>query len=130
VTNLNETSHPVTIEALEGRTLFAAAPISAVEVAVNDGEFELHISGTSKADQISLNRTAVGMRVTDANGFDATFTTPFAAVRINAGAGNDSVKVDASVFTRTIIKGGAGNDVLVGGSGDDQIYGEAGSDTI
>ena len=58
---------------------------------------------------------------------------------INAGAGDDTITVDASVTEdltlvggngRDFIYGGGGNDIIVGGAGDDLVRAGAGSDIV
>jgi Ca2+-binding RTX toxin-like protein len=53
-----------------------------------------------------------------------------AAYRVAAGAGNDEIRVHASIVLPTILAGEAGNDVIEGGSGADWLLGGAGDDTL
>lgn len=126
--NNRKNNNAVTIEALEGRTLFAAAPLGIAEVAV-DGGTQLQITGTNKADNIAITQTASGLKVA-AVGFEQTLTGIYKSIKVNAGAGNDRVTVDNSVVTNVVLYGGAGNDTLTGGAGNDKIYGEAGNDQL
>jgi hypothetical protein len=52
------------------------------------------------------------------------------SVRIDAGAGNDSVFVDPNVTFPLFINGGAGNDYLKGGSGPNALIGGTGNDIL
>jgi hypothetical protein len=49
---------------------------------------------------------------------------------VNAGAGNDSVNVAASVAIPVTLRGGPGQDRLVGGSGADKLVGGSGDDIL
>ncbi len=49
---------------------------------------------------------------------------------VNADAGDDQVRVAASVSVPVTLRGGAGADVLIGGSGPDKLYGGAGPDKL
>lgn len=49
---------------------------------------------------------------------------------VNAGDGNDTVFVTATIRIPTELHGGTGDDALTGGRGDDQIFGDDGVDTL
>lgn len=58
---------------------------------------------------------------------------------INAGSGDDSIRIDSSVTSNMVLAGGAGrdfiyggsgNDILIGGSDDDLVRGGSGSDIV
>ncbi len=117
--NNNRNHNAVTIEALEGRTLFAASVIEVSEVAVAGGT-QLQVIGTAKADNISISQTEAGLKVM-AVGFEQTLTGSYKSIKVLAGAGNDRVTIDSSVTINAALYGGAGNDTLVGGAGDDQF---------
>lgn len=53
-------------------------------------------------------------------------------IRVFGGAGDDAITIDIPGNTRirTVLNGGAGDDVIVGGPGRDTIYGGRGTDTI
>jgi Ca2+-binding RTX toxin-like protein len=49
---------------------------------------------------------------------------------VNAEAGDDQIRVSASVSIPVTLHGGTGNDILVGGSGPDSLSGGAGNDKL
>ena len=115
-----------TLERLEGRTLFAAAPATAV---LNNGLLE--ITGTNRADEIHVTRNAGQLDVT-ANGallgsFDLSATD---SIRVDAGNGRDTVVIDAAISLNAVLLGGNGKDSLTGGSGDDTLDGGKGKDVL
>jgi Ca2+-binding RTX toxin-like protein len=114
-----------------------AAP--AVRAQVVDGR--LRVSGSPFADQIALRLSAADpsqLQVdVDADGTaDETFDIDsFAAIVVDAGRGNDVVKLDTAngPFTTakpTIVAGGSGNDTLLGGSGNELFFGGRGNDFV
>lgn len=128
-----------------------AAPVVAAEPAVTatvaDGT--LHVVGSASSDRIALrlsrdDRTQLQIDIGDDGSADLTFDlNSFDAIDVEAGNGNDTVRIDdvngkftTSKATRidgqngddTLI-GGGGNEVLVGGRGDDVIDGNGGADT-
>ncbi len=127
---------PLTPEPLEPRRLMA----SVAEVATPRG-LELHITGTDLDDQIHLAPaddasaqgdaapTPSGLLVS-AGGQTTTWHGDYAAIRIDAGAGDDVVTVHADVVVAVWLIGGDGNDTLSGGSGDDHLYGGAGDNLL
>jgi hypothetical protein len=122
-------SRPV-FETLEGRAMLAAtgAPLAVSEVPFADGT-QLRVTGSAKSDQITVRQTAAGLVL--ANGkWSATYGGDYNGIRIDAGAGNDSVALDSSVTIDATLFGGAGTDALTGGAGDDHLYGGAGANTL
>lgn len=116
------------IEALEGRQLLSGGPLGFSTVQ-GVAAPELRITGTPGNDQIAARQTSAGLVVSN-GGWSQTFTKSFASLSIDAGNGNDSVAIDASVNIPATIFGGAGNDTLSGGSGNDTIYGGSGSNQL
>ena len=132
-------------------TSIAAAPVAAaapsVTATVADGT--LHIQGSPHSDHIALrvsrdDRTQLQVDVGDDGSADASFDlNTFGAIDVDAGNGNDTVKIDQvnGAFTNSkatridggngddTLIGGSGNEVLVGGRGDDVIDGNGGADT-
>ena len=51
-------------------------------------------------------------------------------LRIETGAGDDTIRIDESLNLPTMILTGGGNDQISGGSGEDVIWGGAGNDTL
>ena len=128
-------------------TVTGAAAAPTVQAAVTDGT--LRISGSPLADKIVLRLSAADANqlqvdIGDDGSADFTFDlSAFRAVDVEAGNGNDTVRIDQvnGVFTTTkatridgengddTLIGGNGNEILVGGHGDDFIDGNGGADT-
>ncbi|HEY2371256.1 MAG TPA: calcium-binding protein [Gaiellaceae bacterium] len=101
----------------------------------------LVIVGTDASDKIAL-RLAAGrsdvleVDVGDDGSADFRFhLQPVDAITVDAGAGDDLVRIDESngAFTNSIpttIAGGDGNDTLLGGSGRELFIGGSGNDTV
>jgi uncharacterized protein YkwD len=86
----------------------------------------LTVLGTATGEQIDVTQS--GDTIT-ANG------QSFAAAQvqrlvIDAGDGDDTINVGATVTAATWIYAGGGNDVVTGGGGTTTIYGGAGNDTV
>jgi hypothetical protein len=101
----------------------------------------LTIKGTNASDKLALRLQAgnpgiLQVDVGDDGSADFNFErADFAAIAVNARAGDDLVRIDESngVFTDTIpttIDGGDGNDNLAGGSGAETLLGGSGDDSI
>ncbi len=116
----------VRFESLEGRTLMSGNPLTISTASYLEGK-QLRITGTAGDDQISLRRTTAGLLVSNGD-WSTTARGSFKSIRINSGAGNDSVTVGSNITRDSILYGGDGNDTLLGGSGNDRIYGGAGND--
>src|SRR5262245_6789306 len=102
------------LEGLEGRELLAA----------------LTVTGTPY-DDVILASVSGDLLTVSVNG--ATFSVPSSAFdRINVfgGAGNDSVRIDASVPQATELHGQDGNDRLAAGGGPSTMFGDAGDDSL
>jgi hypothetical protein len=128
-----------------------AAPVAAaaptLRASVADGT--LDIVGGPSSEQITLrlspaDRTQLQVDVGDNGSADDTFDLgTFDAIDVEAGAGNDTVRIDQvnGNFTTTkttridgqngddTLIGGSGNEVLVGGRGDDFVDGNGGADS-
>ena len=126
-----------TIDTLEARTMMAAhglkaeAPVALdiTTAAYNEGT-QLVINGSAKNDNINVTRTDAGLLITNTGGWNTLITGDYKSIRVNGNAGNDTITIDASVNTNTVLHGNAGNDSLTGGNGNDQLFGEAGNDTL
>ena len=75
----------------------------------------LTFNGGSKNDEINLSE------------LDPLVYTSLASVKINGGAGNDSL---VGSFAKDSIDGGSGNDTLAGGLNNDTLIGNAGTDLL
>jgi Ca2+-binding RTX toxin-like protein len=118
-----------TLERLEGRTLFAAAPATAV---LNNGL--LDVTGSNRADDIHVtlnagtNQLDVAANGTLLGSFDLSAVTD--GIRVDAGNGKDMVVIDVAVTLNAVLLGGNGKDVLLGGSGNDTLDGGKGRDLL
>jgi hemolysin type calcium-binding protein len=124
----------------------AAAPGTAVAAEHHSGSAKvvhtvLRVRGTDAGDKIAL-RLAAGqpgilqVDFGDDGSADRSFgRAGISAIDVNAGDGDDAVRVDESngVFTDVIpttISGGDGNDTIAGGSGNEILRGGDGDDVI
>ena len=114
-----------------------AAPT--VRARVVDGT--LRVAGSPFADRIALRLSATDPSQlqldVDADGSaDDTFDiNSFASIVVDAGRGNDFVRLDTAngAFTTarpTIVDGGSGDDNLLGGSGNELFFGGRGNDFV
>jgi Ca2+-binding RTX toxin-like protein len=101
----------------------------------------LTVTGTNASDKIALRLqagqpTTLEVDVGDDGSAEFRFDVKhIATIAVNAGAGDDSVRIDESngVFTDTIpttIDGEDGNDTILGGTGNETLIGGDGNDTI
>jgi uncharacterized secreted protein with C-terminal beta-propeller domain len=114
-------------EVLEDRCLLDAALLYGVWT----------ITGTPGDDQIVIDRDPQNQGTLRAflNGqqIGSEQEANMVGIRVDAGDGNDSVKIDESngaILLPATLLGGAGNDTLVAGSGRSWLYGGAGSDSL
>lgn len=98
------------------------------DITVSDTELALASGETIRFDSTELERlilnTGLGDDVVALSGFLAT-----TRIEVNGGAGNDAIDATGFVGLATLI-GGFGADTLVGGSGDDVLRGGFGNDAI
>jgi Ca2+-binding RTX toxin-like protein len=101
----------------------------------------LVVKGTQAGDRITLRQSAADRQtlqvdVGDDGSADFQFSlTRFNRIRVDAGRGDDLVRIDeaSGAFTATTpteVNGQQGNDTLVGGSGPDTLNGDAGNDNL
>ena len=103
--------------------------MSTVTAAVVAGE--LRITGTDLSDVITVGPAPVGgAQVTVGGAVVAVFTAAVDRVRVDAGAGDDSVLLEPGLAIPAVLFGGAGSDTLVGGGGADRLYGGAGNNVL
>ena len=118
---------------------FSAAPAFASYTAGVQGG-TLQIKGDAASDKLALRLSPTDPNTLQVDvGEDGTADfafdrSTFTAINVQAGGGNDEVRVDQSggLFTNDAltIDGGAGNDTLIGGDGDDVLIGGAGNDSV
>src|SRR3954447_3923167 len=91
------------------------------------------VTGTDAAETIAVALSSDGTKVQATLGGtvlgEATLTD-VKAITVNAGAGDDTVTIDAAVTKRTVVRGGDGNDTLTDASGKAALSGGSGNDTI
>lgn len=113
------------VERLEGRDLLSvtAALVGGV-LAVNGdaGNDNISVTLDRPANQLVVRSYAIEV---------ARFASPaVTSIVIDAGAGNDIVRVGPDVIQPTVIDGGAGNDVLFAGGGQTTLNGGPGRDKL
>lgn len=90
----------------------------------------LVIEGTRRADTVSLTLSGSRISIT-LNG--ETVTARLSRVRriqITTGLGRDTITLDPSIFSPTLISSGGDSDTVTAGSGDDTLQGDNGSDVL
>ncbi|HUA05033.1 MAG TPA: calcium-binding protein [Solirubrobacteraceae bacterium] len=115
---------------------FAAGPAAAAYKAqVQSGT--LQIVGDGASDKLELETAPDNPNVLDLDvGEDGTIDfafdrSTFSAIDVQAGGGNDEVRVGPGPPIGDVtIDGGAGDDTLIGGDGNDTLIGGPGNDTI
>lgn len=122
------------LETLEGRRMLSASPLVGSADLSSTGV--LDITGTRRADQISVGLNAADSTKLDVTINGVTSTFDLAAVRsvhMSGGNGKDVLRVDeasGAISLSVRLDGGNGKDVLVGGSGHDELYGGKGKDDL
>jgi hypothetical protein len=114
------------IAPLEPRLLLSALQITSNATTLN-------ITGTPFDDAITLAREGSSWRISN-HGWSVLrpVVTTQTRIVIRAEAGNDLVRIDSSVGSRSgfVVMGQDGNDTLLGGPGADRIAGGLGNDSI
>ncbi|HZN67885.1 MAG TPA: calcium-binding protein [Tepidisphaeraceae bacterium] len=121
-------SRRATLENLEGRTLFAAAPpVVTAEVVGN----ELHVTGTRLSDNITVALNGSDLEVRSNDAVVGTFALAgLNGLSVDGGNGHDTIAVHGSVSLLATLLGGNGRDTLVGGSGQNHMEGGNGNDSL
>lgn len=113
----------------------------------NDGTFVIHrtaaaanaklvngvlaVNGTAGNDKLRVDRVGTNLLARLGNRVLGSFPeAQVLSILVNAGAGNDEVRIQRSLTIGATIFGGAGHDKLYGGSGNDVLSGGDGNDTI
>jgi len=117
------------VESLEARALLSGTALDVTQATAAFGT-ELRIAGTAGNDQITVTQTADGLVVSNGTGWSATYGGTYGSLRIDGGAGNDTILVDSSVTVDATLFGGSGDDTITGGSGDDHLYGGQGTNKL
>jgi Ca2+-binding RTX toxin-like protein len=139
---MNRKTGPIAV-ALAAMAASIAVPVATaaptVNAVVTDGT--LRITGSLAPDRIALrvspvDRAQLQVDLGDDGSADASFDlNTFRAIDVEAGNGNDTVRIDQvnGVFTTTKatrIDGGNGDDTLIGGSGNEVLVGGRGNDVV
>jgi Ca2+-binding RTX toxin-like protein len=116
------------IESLEGRTMFAAAPVAVV---VNG---MLEVTGTRRSETIEVSvdvvdATKVNVSITGAATQQFNLVDIAAGIRVNGGSGNDVISV-LGLDLNCELAGGNGRDTLLSGAGADLLLGGNGKDIL
>ena len=113
---------------------FAAGPAAAAYKAqVQTGTLQIVGDGASDKLELLPTPTTLELDVGEDGTIDFVFDrSTFSAVNVQAGGGNDEVRVGptASPLSNLTIDGGAGDDTLIGGDGDDTLIGGPGNDFV
>jgi Ca2+-binding RTX toxin-like protein len=118
---------------------FSAAPaLASYQAGVQSQTLQIRGDGASDNLALRLSPTdpnTLQVDVGDDGTVDFSFDrSTFAAIDVQAGGGNDQVRVDDSFGSfandAVTIDGGAGDDTLIGGDGNDVLTGGAGNDTV
>jgi len=119
------------VETLEPRRMLSGGSASAV---IRAGL--LHVRGTRADDviHISLDTSrpdAIQVVANDVTRGSFDLADLPRGIRVDAGAGDDDIQIDADVPPVTsLLLGGAGDDVLIGGPGQDVLDGGPGGNTV
>lgn len=90
----------------------------------------LAISGSERADNISILRQGQHILVLGAGAPQRYSFSQVTSISVNVRGGNDRVFIDPLLTIDATILGGSGNDTLHGGGGNDFIDGGSGNDLI
>src|SRR3954454_23929165 len=91
------------------------------------------VTGTDADETIAIALSSDGTQVQATLGGAVLGSATLAdveSISVNAGAGADTVTVDAAITNRTIVRGGDGNDTLTDASGKAALSGGSGDHTI
>ena len=90
--------------------------------------------GASADDNLTITRNLAGQLLGNNGAVPITGGTPTilntTLIQAFAGAGNDTITVDAGLSLAANLSGGQGDDTLTGGSGNDTLNGDNGNDTL
>jgi Ca2+-binding RTX toxin-like protein len=110
------------IDQLESRRLLAG-------IAVENGA--LTVTGNETDDVVHIVSIANGkVRVTLNGGSTDHDPAAIDGIRVNAGDGDDKVRIGDNIDKPATLNGGAGDDSLMGGGGNDLLDGGSGADTL
>lgn len=90
----------------------------------------LVIDGTRRADAVAVTVSGSRIMVTLNGQTVSARVSRVRRIQITTGLGADTIALDPSVFSPTLISAGGESDTVRGGSGDDTIHGDNGSDAL
>jgi Ca2+-binding RTX toxin-like protein len=131
LTNITEIFDPPAPSDSPGVVAPSLLPLdnSTVTASVNDGV--LDVAGTPNNDKIVVILSGSNLEVKDDGSPVGSFAeSGVTAIQIQGEAGDDTLKINASVTLPATLKGGAGNDILVGGGGSNVLIGAGGNDVL
>src|SRR3954471_22246665 len=117
-------------ESMEQRVLFS------VTAAFVPGLGVLSVFGDNANNSIVVSRDAAGRILVNGGAVQVLGGTPTVAntstISVFGLGGNDTITLSENngALPKSLLFGGAGNDVLTGGSGADQIFGQSGNDVL
>jgi Ca2+-binding RTX toxin-like protein len=94
------------------------------------GKLSLFVGGTLGNDSIAIGTAARGQVQVKINGKVQGKYMVTGGLFVYAGAGNDTVSVDAGIKLPALVDGGAGNDTLRAGGGNSILLGGSGNDRL
>lgn len=104
------------------------SPVTAVQTGA-----DLVITGSRNDDNVHVNLEKHGtqLSVRSRGKLIGTFDpTTLGTIQFNGLAGNDRIFVNHRIAITTILRGGAGNDMLIGGGGSNVLLGGSGNDIL
>ena len=102
----------------------------ATHVISQAGGLLLAVIGTNGADVITLSQTAASITMLTSAGTQ-NFAGAFTSIVLSGFAGNDTLRLDYSVFASSVIEAGDGNDqIFENSAGAATVYGGAGNDLL
>lgn len=122
------------VEGLDDRNLLSGGPLAAPAITATLQLGVLKVVGTNLDDNITLKQSNGKITVAGVSGF-----FPVAAVtriEVQGLGGKDWIRLDSEtlggqpITKPSVIRGGAGDDLIMGGYGADQLFGEAGDDIL
>jgi hypothetical protein len=111
---------------LEGGQIYLATP----PAVFTTPKRTLVINGTRRADTLAVTVSGSRIMVTLNGQAVSARLSRVRRIQITTGLGADTITLDPSVFSPTLISAGGESDTVTGGSGSDTIQGDNGSDVL
>lgn len=94
------------------------------------GKSSLTVTGTSGNDTYALSQSGQVVTVTSNGATNRFNLDDLKRITLKTGAGNDTVAATASLLAGIRIDAGAGNDTVTSGGGNDTVFGGLGNDSL